>query len=380
MVVNLRNIPGHDAPASDESLLAFIERNQGNVSKDTALRFANHVSYNGDDPQAISEAQIAALSTETKINLYRIIANYKRGQEIDRAFVGNRGGEPPLLGCLNKLNRQMGLTEEFYQRQTRSHEAFTAPGNTAWLENRWKESGLKTAFGGKSFAQARLWARTANPSLANPRTQALARFTLASYAEFTGRPCPQIRFEDKQNPGLCGYQQQLRNGQSLIVMNTGAQPFQGSYQKIEDTLFHEDRHGQQEILAGKFAAGKISQDHPDYTAAAVFHANLHTDRGYLRSHENYAAYRDQIAEVDARYAGKRATELLDQTYGAPKPAPAPKPVSPLAGLFEEKAGNRVVYAPFITGGRLVPIFLAGTQDGSRIAPLRPFSFGLSAAA
>lgn len=286
------------------------------ISAEDARSFVNNIYYGGfhdvfsviEDAINIPDGRLSsfidqhglsAFPVELKLNLYEAIANDVAGSKNNAVY-------------LNELNREMGLTQEFYAAQTLEVQQFFAPENKEWIEAKWTQAG-----NGGTFEDAISRQLTSINGLNDPNAQNLAAFMINAFSEFHGRPQPEVNFIN-ENPNLCGAAGCKTDGTAVINLNMNASSFKnGNFLKVVDTAFHESKHIQQKQLGQKYLAGEIDRSHPDYVAARVFAANLESRAGYLTPDNElgHEAYENQPVEIDARASGRMAAHLVKTMYG-----------------------------------------------------------------
>jgi hypothetical protein len=283
-----------------------LSANEARAFVDGCLRsrFANEKRI-GD---ARAKNGLAALDTETLINLYEKIASEDT---------------PERSIYLRELNRALNPGDAFYEQRVTRVRHFFGRGNTPMIEQRWAEAKrtgrIPKTEGNFADTMADLMAHP--PLLSRQeylRRLSILQFICDTYSESIGETSVPVKLFQGQ-PGMKGFQvgkdgpQGEMIGINLIEMH--------DFRSALNVLMHERQHVTQDRLSDAYSKGKIQKTDPDYLAARLFTANRN-DHGYLTpdSPGGPEAYLYQPMEVDAHNAGNTAEYHATRTYAKP-----PKP-------------------------------------------------------
>jgi len=286
--MNLFNqMPTAFIPNTVKELQDYVENAKGAVDPENARRYLNHIFY-GD----IRQEGIISLPIEIKINLYESLA--EEGNERN-------------LEYLDALNKEMGLTEEFYAKQSEDVKTFF--GDTKKIEKMWRSfPGTKG-----TFAAAMHQMINYGEAMNEKDKKQVLIFTSKAYAKHMGIEEPKVEFfEDK--PNLHGY---FIRETGVIGFNTESSSFKEYPMQAFNTAFHETKHMKQYALAKEYKDGDISRMHKDFISARVFAANLKTKGGYINGGNplGHDAYASQPSEIGARHSGDTAEIVAKRIYG-----------------------------------------------------------------
>jgi hypothetical protein len=291
--------------------------NQGCVDVYTAKQFVESFEKglfsqnpNINDPKASSS--LDSIGFETAVNLFESLS------------------ERPIQGMslyLDRLNRAMGLDEDYYKERGKHVGRFFEAHNTAFIEKQWEQAKKDGTIAKTetTFSKAMSDAFN-NPEMVSRgdflRRRALLQFISDAYSTFINEPKVEVKLINGPSE-LGGYNaKDEKTGKQVIGININNFAFQKNFQSALNILMHERHHSSQNHLADMLHEGKIKKGDDLYVASRVAAANM-KPHGYIRPDymAGPLAYRDQPIEAEANYAGKVAEYQSHKTY-----ATAPQPI------------------------------------------------------
>ena len=299
-----------------------VTSSQGNVDFFTARQFIeSHAKKLFIQNRHITDARVEQplknLGFETVINLYDAMT--QRPMEDNSQY-------------LDLLNQAIELDEGELKEWAKPVVDFFSSSNTDFLEKKWehaKRSG-KIAPSEGSFSQM-MSESFSNPELITKggylRRKAILQFISDAYSDYVGEDRPKIELINGPE-GLGGFHTvDERTGQHVIGINVNNYAFQSNFQSTMNVLNHERYHASDRMLGDRYRRGEITQSDPRYKRARIAAAAMN-ENGYI-SNDTLAgplAYREQVIEVGAFFAGKLAEFHSNNTY-----AREPEPVISLRG-------------------------------------------------